>query len=125
MVDTAPPTSGAQHLRYRAYVRVSFGGEEHRSKPATWWQLWKEGRGSSEAHRRDGKLLAVEHVDPNPGRDGETRPQVQLESARFDGFGVTWVPNPATGSPDYICLLQLPLNDFSHSNCVKGIPVRL
>src|SRR5436190_23513843 len=78
VVDTAPPESVNQPLKYRTYVRISFEDDEQRSKPATCWQLWKEGRGSSEAHQRDGKLLAVEYVDPSQGGDSETRhPQIQ------------------------------------------------
>jgi len=115
-------------LKYRTYVRISFEDDEQRSKPATCWQLWKEGRGSSEAHQRDGKLLAVEYVDPSQGGDSETRhPQIQLENALFDGFCLTWTPNPVTGSRD--CAISVRFNflstDFSHSKGVKGIPVRL
>ncbi|KAK2792578.1 hypothetical protein FQN52_003083 [Onygenales sp. PD_12] len=128
ILDTAPLTSGTQPLKYRTFIRVSFEDEEQRSKPAPCWQLWKEGRGSNEAHHRDGKLLAVEHVDPNQGGDGDIRhSQVQLESANFDGFSVLWTPNPNTGSPD--CSISVRFNflstDFSHSKGVKGIPVRL
>ncbi|PGH15417.1 hypothetical protein AJ79_02393 [Helicocarpus griseus UAMH5409] len=128
VLDTAPLTSGAQPLKYRTFVRVSFEDDEQRSKPANCWQLWKEGRGSNEAHHRDGKLLAVEHVDPNQGGDGDIRPsQIQLESANFDGFSVLWSPNAATGTPG--CSISVRFNflstDFSHSKGVKGIPVRL
>ncbi|WEW55181.1 hypothetical protein PRK78_000610 [Emydomyces testavorans] len=128
VIDTAPMSSGIQPLRYRTYVRVSFEEEEQRSKPASCWQLWKEGRGTNEAHQRDGKLLAVEHVDPNQGGTGDSRhPRVQLERASFDGFSVIWAPNRTTGSPE--CAISVRFNflstDFSHSKGVKGIPVRL
>ncbi|EGC43762.1 CP2 transcription factor [Histoplasma capsulatum var. duboisii H88] len=128
VLDTAPMTSGTQPLKYRTYIRISFEDDEQRSKPASCWQLWKEGRGSNEAHHRDGKLLAVEHVDPNQGGDGDIRPsQVHLETSNFDGFSVIWSPNPATGNP--CCSISVRFNflstDFSHSKGVKGIPVRL
>lgn len=128
IVDTAPMVSGSQPIKYRTYIRVSFEEEEQRSKPAGCWQLWKEGRGTNEAHQRDGKLLAVEHVDPNQGGTGDGRhPRVQLENANFDGFSVFWGPNRATGAPE--CAISVRFNflstDFSHSKGVKGIPVRL
>ncbi|PGH18905.1 hypothetical protein AJ80_04324 [Polytolypa hystricis UAMH7299] len=127
VADTAPMAS-ARPIEYRTYIRVSFEEQEQRSKSAACWQLWKEGRGSNEAHHRDGKLLAVEHVDPNQGGDGETRhSQVQLEFARFDGFCVQWTPNPVTGLHE--CAISVRFNflstDFSHSKGVKGIPLRL
>jgi hypothetical protein len=126
--DTMPLAPSASPIKYRTFVRVSFEDEQQRAKPGACWQLWKEGRGTNEAHQRGGKLLAVEYVDPNQGGDNETRrPQIELESASFDGFCVTWVPNPSTGSSD--CSIAVRFNflstDFSHSKGVKGIPVRL
>ncbi|OJD19983.1 hypothetical protein ACJ73_08602 [Blastomyces percursus] len=95
VLDTAPMASGALPLKYRTFIRVCLQG----SKPASLWQLWKEGRGSNETHRSDEKLLAVEHMDPNQGGDGDIRPsQVQLETSNFDGFSVIWSPNPVTGN---------------------------
>lgn len=129
VVDTAPPPNNTPHpVKYRTYVRVSFEEEQQRSKPAACWQLWKEGRGLNEAQQRGGTLLAVEYVDPIQGGDAEHRhPQVELESAAFDGFCVTWTPNPVTGVSD--CAISVRFNflstDFSHSKGVKGIPVRL
>lgn len=126
--DTAPPTT-AQNLRYRTYVRISFEDEQQRAKPGACWQLWREGRGSNEAHQRGGKLLAVEYVDPNQGGDEAIRkPQIEVERASFDGFVVTWFPNDrANGVAD--CSISVRFNflstDFSHSKGVKGIPVRL
>ncbi|KAK5082053.1 hypothetical protein LTR05_007195 [Lithohypha guttulata] len=126
--DTNPPTS-TQNLRYRTYVRVSFEDEQQRAKSGACWQLWREGRGSNEAHQRGGKLLAVEYVDPNQGGDDTTRkPQIELERASFDGFVVNWHPNDRTnGVAD--CSISVRFNflstDFSHSKGVKGIPVRL
>ncbi|KAJ4506269.1 hypothetical protein HRR78_008190 [Exophiala dermatitidis] len=126
--DTAPPLPHDGVLQYRTYVRVSFEDEQQRARPGACWQLWKEGRGSNEAHQRGGKLLAVEYVDPNQGGDDEMRkPLVQLEKASFDGFAVTWVPNSVNGGPH--CSISIRFNflstDFSHSKGVKGIPVRL
>ncbi|KAK5031084.1 hypothetical protein LTS07_004819 [Exophiala sideris] len=129
--DTTPPMAHMPQngpVQYRTYVRVSFEDEQQRARPGSCWQLWKEGRGSNEAHQRGGRLLAVEYVDPNQGGDDELRKsQIQLEKASFDGFAVTWFPNPVNGGPD--CSISVRFNflstDFSHSKGVKGIPVRL
>ncbi|KAL9110343.1 MAG: hypothetical protein Q9227_005074 [Pyrenula ochraceoflavens] len=128
VIDSTPLPPGPGPIKYRTFIRISFEDEQQRSKPGACWQLWKEGRGTNEAHQRGGKLQAVEHVDPNQGGDDETRKsQVELESASFDGFCVTWTPNPATGQAD--CQIAVRFNflstDFSHSKGVKGIPVRL
>ncbi|RMD39463.1 hypothetical protein DV735_g5664, partial [Chaetothyriales sp. CBS 134920] len=127
--DTAPPMPQQNvPVRYRTYVRVSFEDEQQRARPGACWQLWKEGRGSNEAHQRGGKLLAVEYVYPSQGgEDGIRKSQVELEKAAFDGFAVTWYPNHMAGVPD--CSISVRFNflstDFSHSKGVKGIPVRL
>lgn len=128
VIDTLPPVSSASPIRYRTFVRVSFEDDEQRAKPGACWQLWKEGRGTSEAHQREGKLLAVEHVDTNQGGDEESRkPQIELLNNSFDGFCVTWAPNPVSGRSE--CSISVRFNflstDFSHSKGVKGIPVRL
>lgn len=126
--DTTRPQPTAGPLKYRTYVRISFEDEQQRAKPGACWQLWKEGRGSNEAHQRGGKLLAVEYVDPNQGGDDELRKsQIELEKASFDGFAVTWTAGGQPGAPD--CSISVRFNflstDFSHSKGVKGIPVRL
>jgi CP2 transcription factor len=128
VVDHSPPPPGTQLRKYRTYIRISFEDEQQRSRPSTCWQLWKEGRGSNEAHQRGGKLLAVEYVDPNQSADdGQNQHQLELEQASFDGFCVTWTANPAVASVD--CAISVRFNflstDFSHSKGVKGIPVRL
>jgi hypothetical protein len=128
IVDTSPTISGASPALYRTFVRVSFQDKAQRSRPGPCWQLWKEGRGTTEAHQRDGKLLAVEYVDTNQGGDDDSRKQqVRLESNSFDGFCVTWGVNPRTGRAE--CSTSVRFNflstDFSHSKGVKGIPVRL
>jgi hypothetical protein len=113
--------------RYRTFVRVSFQDEQQRQKPAQCWQLWKEGRGTNEAHHRGGRLQAVEYVPATHGlsHDDSSRPQFELESSSFDGFCVLWTS--ATGSVE--CPISVRFNflstDFSHSKGVKGIPVRL
>jgi CP2 transcription factor len=128
VIDTLPSVPSISPVRYRTFVRVSFEDEEQRSKPGSCWQLWKEGRGTTEAHQRDGKLLAVEYVDTNQGGDEESRkPQIELENNSFDSFCVTWCPNPLNGRAE--CSISVRFNflstDFSHSKGVKGIPVRL
>ena len=128
IVDMAAAAPIATGVKYRTFVRVSFEDEQQRQRPSACWQLWKEGRGTNEAHQRGGKLQAVEYVDPNQGGDEETkRPRIELETASFDGFSVTWTPNASTGVAD--CSVAVRFNflstDFSHSKGVKGIPVRL
>lgn len=120
------PTPGP--IKYRTVIRISFEDEQQRQRPSACWQLWKEGRGLAEAHQRGGKLQAVEFVDPNQGGDEETkRPRVELETASFDCFSVTWTPS--SGSANAACSVAVRFNflstDFSHSKGVKGIPVRL
>lgn len=115
-------------IKYRTVIRISFEDEQQRQRPSACWQLWKEGRGLAEAHQRNGKLQAVEYVDPNQGGDEDSkRPRVELEKASFDCFSVTWSPSP--GSPTASCSVAVRFNflstDFSHSKGVKGIPVRL
>ena len=128
ILDSLPLTPSPSPVKYRTVVRISFEDEHQRKRPSACWQLWKEGRGLAEAHQRNGKLQAVEYVDPNQGGDEETkRPRVELESASFDCFSVTWSPN--TGSTVADCSVAVRFNflstDFSHSKGVKGIPVRL
>ncbi|KIW00370.1 hypothetical protein, variant [Verruconis gallopava] len=128
IVDTQPSQISALPVTYRTYVRISFEDEQQRQKPAACWQLWKEGRGSSEAHQRGGRLQAVEFVDQTQvgGLETAGRPRIELESSSFDGFSVTWTPAP-NAPPE--CVLAVRFNflstDFSHSKGVKGIPVRL
>lgn len=128
LTDSDPLRFGDKPLSYRSAIRISFEDQEQRSKPASCWQLWKEGRGMNEAHHRNGKLVAVEHVDPNQGGDGEQRhAQIQLERAAFDGFSVIWTPNRLTGKFEVAISVRFNFlsTDFSHSKGVKGIPVRL
>lgn len=128
VLDSRPPPMGSKVAQYRTHIRISFQEKEQRAKPGACWQLWKEGRGSSEAHQRGGKLQAVEYVDPFQGGDEDRQGrQIRVESTSFDGFCITWTANPTTGASD--CTIPVRFNflstDFSHSKGVKGIPVRL
>ncbi|KFZ20235.1 hypothetical protein V502_03253 [Pseudogymnoascus sp. VKM F-4520 (FW-2644)] len=126
IVDTQPMLPMPVGTRYRTFVRISFEDEQQRQRPASCWQLWKEGRGTNEAHQRGGKLQAVEYVEATQQADSDDkRTRVELESASFDGFSVVWTPG-AAGLAE--CTLAVRFNflstDFSHSKGVKGIPVR-
>ncbi|KAJ0384168.1 hypothetical protein COL922a_008963 [Colletotrichum nupharicola] len=127
IVDTNATIPVAPGTKFRTFVRISFEDEQQRQKPGVCWALWKEGRGTNEAHQRGGKLQAVEYVEagqPTEGDDKRTR--IELESASFDGFSVVWTPG-INGGPE--CNIAVRFNflstDFSHSKGVKGIPVRL
>ena len=128
VVDTQFQQSTPGSVRYRTFVRVSFEDEQQRQKPSACWQLWKEGRGTNEAHQRGGRLQAVEYVESGQmGRaEDPSKPRIEIESASFDGFCVVWSPPPAGTSE---CPISVRFNflstDFSHSKGVKGIPVRL
>ncbi|RDA87021.1 hypothetical protein CP532_3207 [Ophiocordyceps camponoti-leonardi (nom. inval.)] len=113
--------------RYRTFVRISFEDDEQRQKPGLCWSLWKEGRGTNEAHQRGGRLQAVEYVEagqPAEGDDKKTR--IELETSSFDGFSVVWTPG-IHGVPEVNIAVRFNFlsTDFSHSKGVKGIPVRL
>ncbi|KAJ2971706.1 hypothetical protein NQ176_g7560 [Zarea fungicola] len=113
--------------RYRTFIRVSFEDEEQRAKPSVCWGLWKEGRGTNEAHQRGGKLQAVEYVEASqPAEGDDKRTRIELESSSFDGFCVTWTPG-TSGGPEVNIAVRFNFlsTDFSHSKGVKGIPVRL
>lgn len=126
IVDTAPTLPLPVGARYRTFVRISFEDEQQRQRPGTCWQLWKEGRGTNEAHQRGGKLQAVEYVEGSQPSDPEDkRARVDLDTASFDGFSVVWTPS-MSGAAE--CNIAVRFNflstDFSHSKGVKGIPVR-
>lgn len=127
IVDTQPTLPIVPGTRLRTYVRVSFEDDQQRQKPGVCWSLWKEGRGTNEAHQRGGKLQAVEYVEAGqPAEGDDKRTRVELESASFDGFSVIWTPG-VNGAVE--CNVAVRFNflstDFSHSKGVKGIPVRL
>lgn len=127
IVDTNPTLPRLPGTKFRTFVRVSFEDDQQRQKPGVCWSLWKEGRGTNEAHQRGGKLQAVEFVEagqPPEGDDKRTR--IELEQSSFDGFSVIWTPG-VNGAVE--CNIAVRFNflstDFSHSKGVKGIPVRL
>ncbi|KAI1006772.1 hypothetical protein K3495_g1448 [Podosphaera aphanis] len=127
IIDTASTIPLPVGIRYRTFVRISFEDEQQRQRPSTCWQLWKEGRGTNEAHQRGGKLQAVEYVEASqPTESDDKRTRVDLDTASFDGFSVIWTPG-TNGMAE--CNLAVRFNflstDFSHSKGVKGIPVRL
>lgn len=127
VVDTAPSVPIAPGTQLRTFVRVSFEDEQQRAKPGVCWSLWKEGRGTNEAHQRGGKLQAVEYVEAGqPAEGDDKRTRIELESSSFDGFSVIWTPG-INGAVE--CNIAVRFNflstDFSHSKGVKGIPVRL
>lgn len=127
IIDTEPELPIMPGTRFRTFVRISFEDEQQRRKPGVCWSLWKEGRGTNEAHQRGGKLQAVEYVEAAlPPEGDEKRTRVELESASFDGFSVIWTP----GIHGHVeCNIAVRFNflstDFSHSKGVKGIPIRL
>lgn len=127
IVDTAPTLPIIPGMRFRTFVRVSFEDEQQRQKPGVCWSLWKEGRGTNEAHQRGGKLQAVEYVEAGqPAEGDDKRTRIELETSSFDGFSVIWTPG-VNGVVE--CNVAVRFNflstDFSHSKGVKGIPVRL
>lgn len=127
IVDTTPIIPLPAGTRYRTFIRISFEDEQQRQRPSNCWQLWKEGRGTNEAHQRGGKLQAVEYVESSqPAECDEKRTRVELDTASFDGFSVIWTPGTNRIAE---CTVAVRFNflstDFSHSKGVKGIPVRL
>lgn len=126
VVDTMPPAFPAGIARYRTFIRISFQDEGQRQRAATCWQLWKEGRGTNEAHQRGGKLQAVEYVSASTGADEDKkRGRVDIDTASFDGFSVMWIPVPGSFETTISLRFNFLSTDFSHSKGVKGIPVRL
>ncbi|KAJ2998298.1 hypothetical protein NUW58_g366 [Xylaria curta] len=127
IVDTGLTLPAPPGTKYRTFIRISFEEHEQREKPGVCWSLWKEGRGTNEAHQRGGKLQAVEYVEAGqPVGGDDKRARTELESSSFDGFCVTWTPG-VNGPAE--CNLAVRFNflstDFSHSKGVKGIAVRL
>ena len=129
IADNLPVTPGLMPVKYRTYVRVSFEDEQQRQRPAACWQLWKEGRGLAEAHQRNGRLQAVEYVDPNQqgGDEASKQSRCELESSSFDGFAVIWAPLPNSTTAECSIFLKFLFvsTDFSLSKGVKGSTVRL
>ncbi|KAI0458240.1 CP2 transcription factor-domain-containing protein [Xylaria acuta] len=127
IVDTSSTSPAAPGTKFRTIIRISFEDDQQRLKPGVCWSLWKEGRGSNEAHHRGGKLQAVEYVEAGqPAEGDDKRTRIELQSYSFDGFCVTWTPGVNSVAE---CNIAFRFNflstDFSHSKGVKGIPVRL
>lgn len=128
IVESAPAPRSRTPATYRTYVRIFDEDEQRRQHPGACWQLWKEGRGIDEARQRGGRLQAVEFVEPTQVRGGGSweKPVVELESASFDGFAITWTPAANCAAE---CVISVRFNflttDFSHMKGVKAIPVRL
>jgi hypothetical protein len=127
IVDTAPAIPGPTPAQYRTSVRISFEDGQQGQKSANRWRLWKEGRGTTEAHKRGGKLQGVEYVGAGHTTEDESQEtRVSLETAFLDGFSVLWTPG-SRGSAD--CNIAVRFNflstDFSHSKGVEGILSRL
>lgn len=127
VVDTNATMPIAPGTKYRTFVRISFEDEQQRQRPGVCWSLWKEGRGTNEAHQRGGKLQAVEYVEAGqPAEGDDKRTRVELETSSFDGFSVIWTPG-VNGATEVNVAVRFNFlsTDFSHSKGVKGIPVRL
>ena len=127
IIDTSATGPVPPGTKYRTFVRVSFEEDEQRQKPGVCWGLWKEGRGTNEAHQRGGKLQAVEYVEAGQSAEmDEKKTKIELETFSFDGFCVTWTTG-ASGIPEVSIAVRFNFlsTDFSHSKGVKGIPVRL
>ncbi|KAH6606210.1 hypothetical protein Trco_005363 [Trichoderma cornu-damae] len=127
VMDTGLLSLVGPGTRYRTYVRISFEDDQQRQKPGVCWSLWKEGRGTNEAHHRGGRLQAVEYVEAGqPAEGDDKRTRIELESSSFDGFSVIWTPGLNGAAEANIPVrFNFLSTDFSHSKGVKGIPVRL
>jgi hypothetical protein len=127
IVDSNPPVSDLQQVRYRTHVRVSFHGEEERLRSVACWQHWKEGRGLNEAHQSGREPHAVEYVKPNRVVNDQGGRQIRLESSSLDGFCVSWSGNPTTGVSE--CAISVRFHfvstDFTRTKGVQGVPLRL
>ncbi|PLB49751.1 hypothetical protein P170DRAFT_192213 [Aspergillus steynii IBT 23096] len=128
VTDTRPPSFRVHPARYRTYVRISFDNAAQREDPTGSWRLWRDGRGLSEARKRDGKLSAVEFVNVrNDGFREEGAAHVELQGSSFDGFCVEWTVDPHAVRVG--CEMHVAFNclstDFSLSKGVKGAPLRL
>ncbi|KAK6844039.1 hypothetical protein PG987_004899 [Apiospora arundinis] len=127
VTDTSSTVPIAPGTRYRTFVRISFEGEQQQQNPGVCWSLWKEGRGTNEAHQRGGKLQAVEYAEAGqPAEEDDKRTRVELSTALFDGFSVIWTPGiDGTAECNVAVRFNFLSTDFSPSKGVKGTPVRL
>lgn len=127
VADTMPQHDLISQVpRYRTSIRIAFEDENQRQRPETCWKLWRDGRGKDEAHKRGGRLQAVEYAKPDSNQGADQRSNIELTTETFDGFSFYWSPNPGN-RPE--CNVQARFNflstDFSLSKGVKGVPVRL
>jgi hypothetical protein len=126
IVDTAPPMAAPTPVQYRTSIRISFEDGPQRERPAACWQLWKEGRGISEAHKRCGKLQAVEYVEPGQSTEVDSRNTVDLDTASLDGFSVLWTPGTGgLAGCNFAVRFNFLSTDFSHSKGTRGVTSRL
>jgi hypothetical protein len=120
IIDTAPALPGPTPAQYRTSIRISFEDGQQGQRSTNRWRLWKEGRGTPEAHQRGGKLQGVEYVEAGHATEDDSQEtRASLETASLDGFSVLWTPG-SRGSAD--CNIAVRFNflstDFSHS---KGV----
>jgi hypothetical protein len=121
IVDTAPIIPGSAPVQYRTSICISLA-----DRPETRWNLWKEGRGTDEAHLRGGKLQGVEYVETGDIAEYASRARVKLETASLDGFSVLWTRGPDDAADCHVAVrFNFVSTDFSHSKGVKGILSRL
>jgi hypothetical protein len=127
IVDTVPPILRPTPIRFRTFICISFQDEQQRRRPATYWQLWKDNRGTKEAHQRGSELRAIEYVKAaQPAENDSKKIKIDFDTASFDGFSVLWTPESG-GSAD--CHIAVQFNflstDFTRSKGVKGVLSRL
>jgi hypothetical protein len=123
---------------YRTSIRISFENDVQRQSPQTFWQLWKEGRGTNEAHHRGGRVQGAEFVALVPLNSSGYH--IELQKTSLDGFSVIWYPTDQQRNPflqpqedgsreQPNCQVGIRFNflstDFNHYKGVKGVPVRL
>jgi hypothetical protein len=125
ITDTAPPTPLPIPVQYRTAIRVSFEEGQQGHRPATRWQVWKEGRGTDKAYQCGGKLQGVEYVEVHNVTEGDNRARANLEAAFIDGFSVLWTRFGGSGDCHVAVRFNFLSTDFSHSKGVKGMPIRL
>lgn len=130
IADTRPLIHES-NVQYRTSISLSFDDECGDTEAVSRWQLFREGRGHSEASKRgSNNLRAVEWVRPDGNADGSSSRFFTHWPCdeSFDGFSIIWAPD-ASGDGSAQVSFQLRCNflstDFSLIKGVKGIPVRL
>ncbi|ORY84497.1 CP2 transcription factor-domain-containing protein [Protomyces lactucae-debilis] len=132
LVDTEHKAQGRQ-VKYRTTVKVLFHDEDQKHRAATFWSIWRDGRGMTEAVERKAPFVrALEFDEAGPVKmmekhkaDVIARPVLVAEA--FDGFTVDW--SPVQQSPCAQTMLALRCHflstDFSHSKGVRGVSLKL